>query len=405
MNDPQSPVNDTFSQLLSEVFSLHESGRLTEAEALYRQLLIEQPTIWQLHFNLGMLYFEQQRYLDALACYVDGLKIQGDSVDLLYNTAICQKKLGLVKDAIGSYTRALELDPSDIDCRYNLAGCHRAAGEELQAMRIYTELLAAEPEHLPALNNLAYLAHKHGSIDKAAMLFRRILELDPDHILADHMLAAINGEVRNSAPEEYIREVFDQFADHYEDSLTGNLHYRLPNILFDFYRQNLPDESNRTLLDLGCGTGLVGEQFDSICTSMTGVDLSVKMITAADRKAVYGTLIVSDILGFLRQEQSIRYDLVIAADVFPYIGELNEIFRAVGDRAGTTCSFLFSVEHLNPGNDCPRLQPSGRFAHSRSYVAETAAGGGWAITAEKIIDLRRERDDWVRGCVYLAQRA
>ncbi len=74
----------------------------------------------------------------------------------------------------------------------------------------------------------------------ARELYERILELNPEHVSADHMRAALSGETRNHSPNCYIREVFDQFAGHYEASLTDNLGYDLPSELLNIYQHLLP---------------------------------------------------------------------------------------------------------------------------------------------------------------------
>ena len=405
MSDSQPPPKDSFEERLSQVYIHHQNGRHAEAESIYRELIAEEPEIWQLHFNLGLLFFEQLRYEEALTCYLDGLAINEDCFDLLYNTAICQKELERFEDAITSYTKALSLEPEDIDCRYNLAGCYRSAGKDQEAITAYTELLDCQPVHIPSLNNLAYLFHKSGNSTNARDLYQRILKLNPDHVFAEHMLAAINGDSRSAAPDSYIRDVFDQFAGHYEISLKSNLHYRLPSQLYDFYTGNVEYRSVVTLLDLGCGTGLVGEQFVDICRSMTGVDLSEKMVAVAYKKKIYESLVVAEILTFLKQDQTQPYDLVISADVFPYVGDLEYLFRAIGDRTSCGGHFLFSVEHLDSDCSHPQLQKSGRFSHSHPYITRIAADSGWKIIAEEVTNLRKERSEWIKGCIYGLARA
>lgn len=404
MHETETPIDDSFIQRLVEVQNDHETGNVKAAERGYRELIEQRPAVWQLYCNLGMLLFDQQRFEEALHCYLDGLSVNEESVDLLYNIGICFKELGRFGEAVDSYRRAIALAPDDIECRYNLAGCYRACGRESEALRTYLEILDLNPEHLPSLNNAAYLSHKSGKLDAARELYRIILDSDPGHAAAGHMLAALCGVEREAAPEPYVKDVFDQFAAHYDRSLKNNLHYRLPAQLLDFFLSMNLNRIISRLLDLGCGTGLVGEQFISICRSMTGVDLSAKMIDAAREKQLYDSLHVSEIVAFLENNRQQTYDLVISADVFPYMGDLAPVFTAVRDCTAPGAHYLFSVEDERSAAARPQLQESGRFSHSPGYIANIADATGWKIQARRMVDLRKERGGWIKGGIYALRR-
>lgn len=386
---------------LTEVFKHHENGDYKLAEFAYRSLIEQYPGIWQLYFNFGLLLFELKRFQEALDVYLAGLAINDTNEDLLYNTGICQKELGRFEDAITSYRRALKIVPDDIDTRYNLAGCYRSLGEDNRAAQMYEFILEHTPTHLSSLNNLAYLTHKHGENDRARELYELILKLNPAHVSADFMRAALSGENRNQPPNAYIKEVFDEFSGHYEASLTDNLGYDLPAELLAIYLELLPRSEPQRLLDLGCGTGLVGEKFHSLFRSMTGVDISPRMLVAAQEKELYESLHVSEIIEFLSTIPGTEHDLVVCADVLPYIGNLGELFKGVSSIMAANGHFMFSVEHHPSASALPILQQSGRFAHSRGYVSDTAASTGWKIISQTLLDLRREREEWIQGSIYV----
>lgn len=400
-HETRAPIDAAFFNRLSVVQNDHESGDYEAAERGYRELIASQPAIWQLYFNLGMLLFDQRRFEEALTCYLDGCAVNHGSIDLLYNSAICFKELGRFDEAIDSYEKALLLDPDDLDCRYNLAGCYRAQGRERDALITYLDTLDFDPNHVSSLKNAAYLLHKNGEHERARELYQRVLQIDPENPAADHMLAALSGAERGHAPAAYVRDVFDQFADHYDISLTDNLEYRLPSQLYDFYRSLAKKNSIGHLLDLGCGTGLVGECFQLLCCSITGVDISANMVAAARRKQIYTSLHVNEIVSFLEEIVSQDYDLIISADVFPYIGDLAPVLSGASRCARPGGYYLFSVEHDAADSEHPQLQESGRFSHSRVYVENMAQRCGWVFADERIVHLRKERDAWIKGCIYV----
>ena len=405
MKDSNGIDPNYLERRLEAAFSLHEAGDLRQAELLYLELIEHYPHIWQLYFNCGLLLFESRRYEEALEFYLRGLAVNPASDDLLYNSAICQKELGRYEAAIESYLKALDINPEDIDCLYNLAGCYRSIDEECRAAEIYRGIIERVPDHLPSLNNLAYLTHKRGEIDGARKLYETILEIDPQHVSADFMRAALSGETRSHSPESYVKEVFDEFAEHYEQSLTVNLGYDLPSSLYNFFLHHFPGHKPVQALDLGCGTGLVGDKFAALCGAMTGIDLSERMLETALRKDLYESLHNAEIIDYLSKCPRASYDLVISADVLPYLGSLVELFTKVLPVLAKGGHFLFSVEDHHGDGSEPALQLSGRFAHSPKYVRRVAGQTGWRIIGSTSLDLRKERGEWIQGSIYLMSPA
>ncbi|MBE0583976.1 MAG: tetratricopeptide repeat protein, partial [Desulfofustis sp.] len=298
------------------------------------------------------------------------------------------------------YNQALTVDPNDLDCHYNRGGCLVALERYEEAISAYQEVLFRDPEHLSARLNQAYLLHRAGKKVAAIAGYRKVLEHDPEHQSAAYMLAALTGDCLTGAPHSYIREVFNQFSDHYEKHLVESLSYRLPEKLLMFVMRENPGNTFLSMLDLGCGTGLIGIHFKHLAEIMHGVDLSEKMIEKARQKGIYEQLHSTEIGAFLASAPAGTYDLLIAADVFAYIGKLEGTFAAAYRASTGDALFCFSVEDLPGNTDSMRLQSSGRFAHSRSYIENSAASSGRVIRRSEQFDLRLEGEEWIPGCVY-----
>ena len=95
---------------------------------------------------------------------------------------------------------------------------------------------------------------------------------------------------------------------------------------------------NKTLdiLDIGCGTGGAGAWLKDYARNLVGVDLSENMVTLARKKMIYQELHVQPFSTYL-QSSSKTFDLVVAADVLSYLGDLNKSFEEVRD------SFILSI--------------------------------------------------------------
>jgi len=109
---------------------------------------------------------------------------------------------------------------------------------------------------------------------------------------------------------------------------------------------------------------------------------------------------VAEITRFLNDTRD-KFDLVVAADVFVYMGNLKPVFRAVQKRSFKGTYFVFSTE--NSTNSTYVCRKNGRFAHGKSYIQSMARKHGFKIKECKAIDIRKEMGDWVKGELYFLE--
>jgi predicted TPR repeat methyltransferase len=201
---------------------------------------------------------------------------------------------------------------------------------------------------------------------------------------------------------EYIRSLFDHYSHTFEENLVKDLGY---NLFLDLRIQFDKIEPKKRIydhcLDLGCGTGLAGEAFRTVCRELSGVDLSEKMIEQAAAKQIYTSLHVEDIVTFLHHAETV-YDLFVAADVLIYRGDLHPLFEAVARCASPDALFCLSIEKAEV--DDWLLQPTGRYAHHPDYVRKTAGESGLVELLADDTHSRREGDQWVKGTVFVLGR-
>jgi predicted TPR repeat methyltransferase len=134
---------------------------------------------------------------------------------------------------------------------------------------------------------------------------------------------------------------------------------------------------------------------------MDGIDISEKMLLKAGKKGLYRNLLNGEITTLLAHSLSEIYDLIVAADVFAYFGELNTVFSLTADSVASGGLFFFSVETMNDANRSAfALQESGRFSHSDTYIRKTAENNGWIFLNSRELNLRKERDRWIQGMIY-----
>jgi len=253
---------------------------------------------------------------------------------------------------------------------------------------------------------------------------------------ARHWLAVMKGDNTATAPPEYVASLFDSYAEHFEDHLVQKLQYNTPALLADDIRQlGMPTASWQRGADLGCGTGLMCPPLRDLGFKgrLEGVDLSEAMLLQALKKGGpsvgYSRLLCGDILDIfvppsassedaaIRVEQaseqgpidhaalvaeSSLFELVVASDVFVYIGDLEPTFQRVSQWLARGGIFAFSTEALAKQNGVDyKLNDTGRYTHSLNYIERLAAASGLQVCSSRAVVLRMNAGKPVNGHVHV----
>lgn len=366
----------------------------------FQKVLSLDDSHWQAAYNLGTAHLAQGNMNEAIKAYHRAAQKNPQDADIHFNLGLACKRAGRLEEAMQSYLCAMEIAPDDPEVHYNLALIYKEIGCTDDAVTSLEIAVALRPEYAAAHGNLGVLYLDQDKVGKAIACYRQLIELDHNAASARHILAALTGETTAVAPSSYIADLFDSFSGHFEERLLVDLGYRTPWELKNLLLAD-PDGPKyfARLLDLGCGTGLVGQIFQEISGRRVGVDLSAKMVEEAAAKKVYDQLAVGEIVTFLEQNQE-PFDLIVAADVLIYVGELDRIFATLATGLAPQGRFLFSTELMEEGEGY-QLRPSGRYAHSFSYIKATAARHGFQILATQSANIRKEKGNWIAGDLYL----
>ncbi|KAL7569844.1 hypothetical protein ACA910_008513 [Epithemia clementina (nom. ined.)] len=289
--------------------------------------------------------------------------------------------------------------------------------------------------------------------EMATHAFALAVQYDPDHENAKHMLATITADASmKRASNQYVQNLFDDYAVNFEHSLVDELHYTgferlrrgFDRALMKVFHTTTADASttiSRTasaksfakVLDAGCGTGLVGEQFRNISDILIGVDLSSAILREAEkaRPNLYNQLLAGDLIDVLEgEEHRNSIDLIVAADSYIYFGDLDPLFAAMykglkepnrtSNESNKTSSknnndavfVAFTLENVSKDAEATlseskpdwrwQLTASGRFAHRKEYVIATGQRHGLTLVHYETLDnFRYEQGQGVRGHLFV----
>ncbi|WP_115007685.1 tetratricopeptide repeat protein [Xanthomonas campestris] len=439
-----APATPPQPATLQGAITAHRSGRLEQAARLYAQLLEMQPSHADaLHYQ-GVLQHQRGDSDVAVASITQALLLAPAQPDACNNLGNVHRECGRLAEAEQSYRRALALAPAHADALSNLAAVLEAQRRVEEAFVTYAALLhtypesahghyllglflrnnAQEAEHLQqsveCLRQACTLSPEHllarealgtglyllGEHQQAQAVYREWLLRDPGNAVATHMLAACGGTAAPPrAGDVYVRELFDGFADSFDEQLLHNLDYRAPQLLADALTACLPVPDGRfAVLDAGCGTGLCAPLLRAHARELVGVDLSPGMIAKARLRGGYDALEVAELTAYL-QTQPARWDVIASADTLVYFGALQGVLAAAAS-ALTPCGVLgFTVEALEASEDEVTLDASGRYRHSHAHIVAALQHAQLQTVAIAAQVLRSERGQPVHGWVVTARAA
>ncbi len=345
-------------------------GKHWQAEDDYKKAVRLDPQFASAYNNLGALLYDHERFEEALECYRKAFIINPKQAETCSNLAMAVKEAGDPAEAVGLYFNALALDPSLTKIHHYLA---------------------------QALYDL-YTAKEEDAKETAVKLAQKWKQFFPDNPVAAHVCAAFEGKTPDRAADEYVRELFDSFADSFEAAVR-KIDYRVPDLLAVYMRDK---PSGLRILDAGCGTGLNAAVLKPHAKTLAGIDLSEKMIAAACEKGLYDTLQTADITRFC-SENPAAFDLIVLADVVCYFGDLETLLSAAFKALAPGGSVFFTAEKLDSEADFV-LRPSGRFAHFPPYVEKALARAGFENIRLSEENLRREKESNVAGILVTAEK-
>lgn len=372
-----------------------------EAAALrFEQALRLAPGRPSVLMNLGACCVQLGRFEQADVHLRQSLAADPSQADAWVAWGVTQMALGDWAQALESHAQAHALGADGADFCLRWGQCLAHAGRLPEAVQAFDQALAHAPTLAEAWSQRAHALRDMGQTAAAVAGYQRALQLGADPELHRYYLAALSpDQPLVNAPAAYVEKLFDQYADDFEAHLVGQLGYQGHSVLL----QHLPAEPGvrfERVWDLGCGTGLCGTLIRPRADHLVGVDLSSAMVAKSRALGVYDSLHAQELVAFLLQTTE-QADLVLAADVFIYVGRLEAVFEALSPRVRRGGWLAFTVEEADPGFDV-QLHSSLRYAHALSYLQQLADRHGWQWSHVQRAPLRLDQAQPLMGAyVYL----
>ena len=383
---------------------------LDKAEETFLDVLVLDEAHADARTNLGVIALKRGQNQQAITYFSEALGFDETHENARNNLAATFIHHNRFENARTHYTVLLQNHPDNPEYNYNAGVAEMALGHLNEARTHFKSVLKQNKNHGASLTNLANIASRLNQIPDAIHYLKRATAANPDDTSSAFMLDALTEQSpMREASTEYTQNLFDNYALHYEKHMQDALNYSAPKHIAEYLHRFIPNSPLTTpkhplhvtrALDLGCGTGLSGIVLRELSLHLTGVDLSPKMLAEAEQKAIYDELFEADLILFLA-EQITPFSLIVAADVLPYLGELDTLFQSVAKTLVPKGLFLLTIEISNSTDWT--LQKTARFAHHPDYITTLAKQYGFDILLQKLFVARKQHDEDLPVMLYALQ--
>ena len=403
---------------------LRQQGQWVQAEQLVRRAIHSAPGYAAAYVSLASILIVRKRYEEAVAVFRQAIRIRPDQVDACVGLGALFEELGRLPEAVDAYRQASVRRPADVEIHYRLGTLLAELGQIEEAITALETAYQGNPDHDETIVLLVTLLQRQGRIEAARNLVGNVvfqrggakgalnllqhwLRLMPDDPIAQHRLAAWFGkETPARASDAYVTDLFDRYAENFDQHLLGQLDYQAPALIGARLAESVgAPAAQLDVLDAGCGTGLCAPMLRPYAKHLTGVDLSPRMVEKARERGGYDKLTVAELTAFLHERPG-TYDLIVSADTLVYFGALETVCQAAAAalRPGGWLAFTAEQTTADAAPDGYHLNQSGRYSHTAQYLERALAGAGLEVRTRVDATLRQDGDQPVVGHVVLARK-
>ncbi|MDI1309649.1 MAG: tetratricopeptide repeat protein [Methylotenera sp.] len=210
MVKPASSFAQQPSQIeIQPVLNLFNAGKLAEAEAAAKKLVVRHPNTFILYQILGISQDGLSKFHEAAENYSKALALQPNTPDLHFNLGITLTNLNQFKDAEISYRKAIVLQAGFFEAYANLGTVLQKQGRLEEAEASYRKALSIHEDPRGHFN-LGTALRDEGKLDDAINHFKHAIEMFPNYADAHNYLGECYRDQGNM--EDAIKCYFDTLA-------------------------------------------------------------------------------------------------------------------------------------------------------------------------------------------------
>jgi predicted TPR repeat methyltransferase len=370
------------------------ANRIDEAIDELQTAVRKLPESAEPHLHFASAWAIKGQRGPARVCLARALEINPSYARACYALGVLEAEDGHLPEAEAIFRAAISMKPDS-------PAAHEALAQVLHKAGLESEAILSHNTALALTKGIAPPASAPSTSDSIAALEQRLARSPEAHRL--HVLLSVKTHVAPPAhlPPGSISGLFDRYAEQFDEHLVEKLDYHVPELIVEVVAgADRPEFLD--IMDLGCGTGLCGPLLRPMAKTIVGVDASPEMIKKAHARLVYDRLEVGDLVENLQKSPD-AFDLLVAADVLVYTGDLTPFFQAAVNALRPAGLLAFSIE-AGSGDRFQMQTATRRFSHSDPYIRHLSQIFGLRVEVMRSITVRLEARQPVSGFLVLLRK-
>ncbi|EGG96533.1 tetratricopeptide repeat protein, partial [Staphylococcus warneri VCU121] len=169
---------------------LADAVEIEKSERFFQKAITIDPENGAIYYNLGNVYYNQDRFKEAIKLYQQAMKYNIEPVDCNYMIGMSFNQLNAHKEALPFLMTAAEKDhqqDTEVQFQYGLVLCQLEMFD--QAIKQLKKVLSIDSNHVDAIYNLGLATYmKNEDVDEAIEYFNQAIKIDSGHLLSQHAL-------------------------------------------------------------------------------------------------------------------------------------------------------------------------------------------------------------------------
>ncbi|HEY1784248.1 MAG TPA: tetratricopeptide repeat protein [Pirellulales bacterium] len=167
------------------------AGRLAEAAAAYRQIVLLRPDIAEAHNNLGNVLTAQRQLDEAASHYQRAVALNPALFQAHSNLGNIYRQRGQFAEAVAHYEQAIALQPDLFEPHFALGRIFQRQGQFDRAVASVRRAIALKPDHAQSYHTLGNLFFEQEKLSQAREAFQHAVTLDSGYCQAHNMLGCV----------------------------------------------------------------------------------------------------------------------------------------------------------------------------------------------------------------------
>ena len=179
------------SEVIKELLNLFNNGQFSTVVERTQALTNNYPNAFVLWNILGASAYQRHMPLKAIKAYQKALLINPDYAEAYNNMGVALRDLGKIDEAKKIFNKAILIKPDYVEAYNNLGNAYKDQHKTEDAIKAYKKAISIKPDYAEAYNNLGNSLNDLERFDEAVEFINKSILLKPNYVLAYNNLGIV----------------------------------------------------------------------------------------------------------------------------------------------------------------------------------------------------------------------